>query len=438
MILRGLESRCVTGRDNALTIVAPAAPGGGWDQTARVMQQVLTTLDRSAIVQVENVPGAAGTIGLARFVSAERGNPNALLVTGLVMVSAITSNRAPVSLANTTPIARLTGEFEVIVVPAASPFRTLGNLLDAFKAAPTAIAWGGGSAGGTDDLLVRLIADAVGVAPNRANYIAFSGGGAALAALLGEQVTAGVSGYGEFAGQIESGALRALAISAPVRVAGLDVPTLREQGVALDLSNWRAVVAPPGITEVERDRLIERVEAMARSSQWRDVLQRNGWSDLLLTGVTFRQFLISEQQRVDGVLRRLQADSSQRATAFAFTPMTLPAAALAALGVLTLVLIATRMRQSRPCTGDASVAPTSYRPLQLVALLAIHAVAFSIVGFIPASTTLFIVAARLLGSHRWIRDLGIGAITSTILYVAFTLGLGLSLPADPITRWVTR
>ncbi len=244
-----------------LTIIAPAAPGGGWDQTARVMQRVLLEIEPGASVQVDNVPGAAGTIGLARFIQSERGNPDALLVTGLVMVSGVVINHSPVTLANILPIARLTGEFEVVVVPASSPYRSLGDLLAAFRAAPRAVSWGGGSAGGTDDLLIRLITEQLGLAPSAVNWVAFSGGGAALGAVLGGQVTAGVSGYAEFAGQIEAGQLRILAVSAPERIAGINAPTLREAGVALDLANWRAVVAPPGLSDAERASLTDRVAA---------------------------------------------------------------------------------------------------------------------------------------------------------------------------------
>jgi putative tricarboxylic transport membrane protein len=216
--------------DTPLMIVAPAAPGGGWDQTARALQHVLLAIEPGASVQVDNVAGAAGTIGLARFVTSERGNPRALLITGLVMVSAITTNASPVRLSETTPIARLTGEPEVIVVPAQSPIRTFADLLEAFRSSPSTVAWGGGSAGGTDDLLVRLLAESIGVAPSRANYIAFPGGGAALAALLGGQVTAGVSGYGEFAGQIEAGALRPLALSSTARITASMCPRSRNWG----------------------------------------------------------------------------------------------------------------------------------------------------------------------------------------------------------------
>src|SRR5688572_11044769 len=256
-----------------LRIIAPAAPGGGWDQTARVMQQVL---QRAGIVRtpiVENIPGAAGTIGLARFIGAERGNGDALMVSGLIMLGGIVTHQSPVTLDDVVPIARITGEYEVIAVPASSPFTTLQQLIDAFKARPESISWGGGSAGGSDQILAGLIADAVGVAPSRVYYIAFSGGGESLSAILGGQVSVGVNGLAEFAPHINAGSVRVLAISSGERLAGLDVPTLREQGVEIVFENWRSVVAPPGITPADRDRLARAVEAMVRSTAWREALE---------------------------------------------------------------------------------------------------------------------------------------------------------------------
>jgi putative tricarboxylic transport membrane protein len=414
-----------------LTIVAPAAPGGGWDQTARVMQQTLAHLDPETAVQVENIPGAAGTIGLARFVSAERGSPHALLVTGLVMVSAIVMNHAPVTLNETTPIARLTGEYEVIVVPADSKWQTLGELIAQFKTAPATVAWGGGSAGGTDDLLVRLIASEVGVAPGDANYIAFPGGGAALAALLGGQVTAGVSGYGEFAGQITAGTLRLLAVSAPSRLAGIDAPTLRERGIALDLANWRGVVAPPGLTELERQSLTARVERMAASAEWKAVLDRNGWSDVLLTGAPFRQFLLAEQQRIEQMSRSLaSASATATPTAVAgrllrLTPRTLPLFAVVGMIVLTAFVV---LRAPAKAGGfAAALSAVGTRPLILIAVLFLHAIAMPVIGFIPASAALFTLAARMMGSRRIVFDATVGIAGATALFLVFTRGLGLAL-----------
>src|SRR5690606_6002032 len=200
------------------SIMAPAGPGGGWDQTARSIQTVLQDEKISGSVQVVNVPGAGGTIGLAQFASQNNGNPNALIVGGYVMVGAILTNQSPVTLANVTPIARLTGEAVAVVVPAASDIQTMDDLVAKLKADPGAVAWAGGSAGGADHITAGLIAKAVGVDPTLINYIAYSGGGEALAALLGNQVTVGVSGIGEFASQVETGELRLLAVSSDKRV----------------------------------------------------------------------------------------------------------------------------------------------------------------------------------------------------------------------------
>ncbi len=221
------------------TIIAPANPGGGWDQTARTMQTVMQEDGISPSVQVQNVPGAGGTIGLAQFASQNKGNPDALIVGGFVMVGAILTNNSPVSLKDVTPIARLTGEYEAVVVPAASPIQDMAGLIEALKADPGAVSWAGGSAGGTDHIAVGLIAKAAGVDPTKINYIAYSGGGEALAAILGNQVTAGVSSLGEFDAQVKAGTLRLLAVSSPERIEGADAPTLKEAGLDVELQNWR-------------------------------------------------------------------------------------------------------------------------------------------------------------------------------------------------------
>ena len=414
----------------SLVITAPAAPGGGWDQTARAMQRVLAEIEPGVNVQVDNVPGAAGTIGLARFSQTERGNPGALLITGLVMVSGVITNHSPVSLAGTTPIARLTGEYEIIVVPAASPYRALGDLVAAFRNDPGSISWGGGSAGGTDDLLVRLLAEQVGLPASSVNYIAFSGGGAALAAVLGGQVSAAVSGYQEFAGPVAAGQLRILAVSAPSTVANIDAPTLRDSGIALDLANWRAVVAPPGLSAAEEATLSARITTMATSSQWRAILEKNGWDDQFLAGQPFRQFLLSEQSRIESVLQRLNATSNGAAAALSvtLTPNTLPSlVALVFIGTFGLTLVNTF--QHRP-TFEASGMRMA---MAIVASLAALPIVFVTLGFIAASTLLFAVTATALRGQRpaaraLMFDLAVGAVFSAALFVTFTRGLGVSLP----------
>jgi putative tricarboxylic transport membrane protein len=420
----------VHGDHPPLTIIAPAAPGGGWDQTARAMQRALLSLGTGDVVQVENVPGAAGTIGLARFVSAERGRPEALLVTGLVMVGAIATTRSTASLTDTTPIARLTGEHEVIVVPAASPHRTMRDLLAAFAAAPASVSWGGGSAGGTDDLLVRLIAEAVHVPPAAATYVAFSGGGEALAAVLGGQVTAGVSGYGEFAQSIATSQLRVLATSAPNRDALVDAPTLRESGVDLELANWRAVVAPPGITAAEQAALTGRVRDLVASPSWRETLQRIGWTDAYLDGPAFRQFLLAEQARVHAVIGRLaQRSGTPAPTTWLPTARTAPIAAL----VACLALGVARWWQRRG-GADPGSAATRFAPVvTLLAALGLQAIAMPLVGFVPMAAAVFATTSHALGSRQPLRDVAIGALFAVALAVLFAWGLGVPLPRAGVT-----
>ena len=285
------------------TIMAPAAPGGGWDQTARSMQEALQAEGISGNVQVTNVPGAGGTIGLAQFVNESNGNPNALIVGGYVMVGAILTNASPVTLDMVTPIARLTGEAVVIVVPAASELQTMDDLVAKLKADPGSVAWAGGSAGGADHITAGLIAKTVGVDPTTVNYIAYSGGGEALAALLGGQVTVGISGYSEFAAQIEAGELRLLAVSSDERIPGVDAPTLREAGVDMALQNWRMVAAAPGITEEQKAAITADIEKMVNSASWQTTLETKGWVNTYLAGDDFAAQLAADTEATGAILK---------------------------------------------------------------------------------------------------------------------------------------
>ena len=287
---------------NDLRIIAPAGPGGGWDQTARALADVMAASGATGIT-VENVPGAGGTVGLAQLVDQEKGKPNVMMVNGLVMVGAILTNQSAVNLGMTTPVARLTGEYEVIVVPASSEVKTLADLVAKLKADTGTVAFGGGSAGGTDHILAGLVAKAAGGDVTKLNYVPFSGGGEALAAVMGGHVVAGISGYSEWAGQIASGELRALALSAPERQAGIDIPTLKEQGVDIELANWRAIVAPPGLDEAQTKALRDAVDTAVKSEAWKKVLAEKKWTDLYLPGDDFGKLLEAENARVTEILK---------------------------------------------------------------------------------------------------------------------------------------
>lgn len=286
-----------------LTLMAPAAPGGGWDQTARSMQSALGEAGIVSNVQVVNVPGAGGTIGLAQFVNDSKGDATRLIVGGYVMVGAIIANKSPVSLADVTPIARLTGEFDAIVVPAASPIKTMADLVEKLKADPGSVSWAGGSAGGVDHIAVGLIAKAVGVDPTKINYIPYSGGGEALAAILGNQVTAGISGFGEFEGQIKSGDLRLLALTGGEATA--DKPTLKSLGIDVEVQNWRMVAAASGITAEQKADLVATVEKLVSSDAWKKVLTAKNWENTFLAGGAFETYLAEQVAATTVVLKDL-------------------------------------------------------------------------------------------------------------------------------------
>jgi putative tricarboxylic transport membrane protein len=287
----------------SLRVMAPAAPGGGWDQTSRELQAVLRG-QTGKPVEVYNVGGAGGTVGLAQYVG-KRGDPHELMTMGLIMAGAVETNHSKVRLDQVTPLARLTADYEVIVVPAKSPYRGMGDLAKAMRDDTAAVSIAGGSAGGVEQILAGMVAKAIGADPSKVNYIAHSGGGEALTTILSGRATAGISGISEISEQIEAGKVRALAVSSPRRLSAVNAPTLRESGIQVDLANWRGIVAPPGIKQEDEDALERMLTEMARSPQWKAVLQKRGWQDNFLTGNEFESFMAAEQTRVRGVLNDL-------------------------------------------------------------------------------------------------------------------------------------
>jgi len=274
-----------------MRIMAPAGPGGGWDQTARTIQSTLQAEGLVANIQVENVTGAGGTIGLQQFVNRSTGDANATIVGGYVMVGAIIANNSNVTLADITPLARLTGEYVVVVAAADSPISTAEDLANAMRTDIGGVTWAGGSAGGVDHIAAGLFAKAAGVAPEEINYIPYSGGGEALAAILGGQVTVGISGFSEFSSQIQTGALKVIGITAPERQSYLDAPTFAEQGFAVDVQNWRMIAGAPGITDEQRAALLGVIEKMAASDKWNAELATKGWVNTFLAGDDFAAYL---------------------------------------------------------------------------------------------------------------------------------------------------
>jgi putative tricarboxylic transport membrane protein len=299
LTLAGCAAPAPTAPDETVTIsdlnvIVPADPGGGWDQTGRALADTLTGEGLVDSAGVTNIPGAGGTVGLASL--ATENDPHTLMMMGLVMVGAVETNASANRIEDNTPIARLTEEALVIVVPDASPYDTLEDLVDDIVENGQDVTITGGSAGGADHILVGLLLGAAGLSSDeiteKLNYIPNSGGGEAVTLLLGNNVSAGVSGVGEFVEHIEAGTMRALAVSSDAPVDLLpDTPTIIDEGYDVSLTNWRGVIAPPGIDEADRAALIDLVTQLHDSAAWTAVLEEKGWADAFLAGDEFSDYL---------------------------------------------------------------------------------------------------------------------------------------------------
>jgi putative tricarboxylic transport membrane protein len=283
----------------------PAAPGGGWDGTARAIERAAKVSGLVGNFQFENVGGAGGMIGLPRFVNQRKGQGNSLMVGGSVMVGAGITNKSPVTMRNVVPVARLTEESSVIVVPAGGKIKTWNELVAALKANPKAVSVAGGSAGGTDHIVLGLMIKELGRNPREAAYVAFAGGGPANAAILGNQVTAGISGYSEFEDQIKAGRMIPLAVSGNIRIPGVNVPTMRELGLNVAVANWRGVFAAPGVTTAQRDKLFELMSKLNQSPAWQQELVTRKWTGVFLAELPFEREINKDIAETEAVLKDL-------------------------------------------------------------------------------------------------------------------------------------
>jgi len=287
-----------------LKMMIPANPGGGWDSTGRAFGKALVDSGAASSVSYDNKGGAAGAIGLAQFVNGSKGDPNALMVMGAVMLGGIITGKPPVSLSQATPLARLSSEYNVFVLPGNSPFKTMKDVIEQMKKDPGSVKWGGGSRGSTEHIAAAMIAREVGVDPSKINYVAFRGGGEASAAILGGNVTIGGSGYSESAEYINTGKMRAIAVTSETRLKGIDVPTLKEQGINVVIGNWRGIYGAGGITAEQRKALTELVVKAAKSKSWAESLEKNGWTPALMTGPEFENFVDSEFASLRAVMHK--------------------------------------------------------------------------------------------------------------------------------------
>jgi putative tricarboxylic transport membrane protein len=288
----------------AMRISIPAGRDGGWDKTGRALGSAMREAGVASRIAYANVPGAAGAFGLVQFINGAKGDPDAMLVMGAVMLGGIILRRPPVNLSQITAIARLASEYNVFVVPATSPFKDMAAVVAQLRMDPASVTWGGGSRGSTEHIAAAMIARAAGVDPRKLNYVAFDGGGEAAAAVAAGAVTIGGSGYSEFAGAIRDGRMRPVAVTSGERLRGIAIPTLREQGLDVEIGNWRGVYGAPGITFEQRSALIDRVRAAVESRSWQQALQANGWTPALLTGASFDRFVDHEFESLRTTMRK--------------------------------------------------------------------------------------------------------------------------------------
>ncbi|MBP5073042.1 tripartite tricarboxylate transporter substrate binding protein [Pseudomonas chlororaphis] len=287
---------------DTVKFMAPGSVGGGYDQTARVLGKALLEAGTAKSVTFENKGGAGGTLGLAQFANSTKGDPNALLVVGAIMVTAVEQNKPQISLKDVTPIARLFTEYNVFAVRDESPYKTLEDLLKDFKANPASIKWGGGSKGSIDHIGIAELASKMDVPVNKVNYVAYAGGGEVVAATLGGHITVITGGYAELAKYVQSKQFRLLAIGAPERVPGIDAPTLKENGYDVIIGNWRGVYGAANLTAEQRKEVTDAVLAATNSKVWQDNVKTNAWSPSVLTGDEFGKFVDEEHLRLRAML----------------------------------------------------------------------------------------------------------------------------------------
>ena len=281
---------------SAIKMMIPANPGGGWDSTGRALGKAMQDAGAASSVSYDNKGGAAGAIGLAQFSNSSKGDASAMMVMGAVMLGGIITGKPPVNLTQATPLARLTSEYNVFVLPANSPYKNMAEVVAQLKKDPGSIKWGGGSRGSTEHIAAAMIAREVGVDPSKINYVAFRGGGEAISAILGGNVTVGGSGFSEFAEYITTGKMKPIGVTSAQRLKGAasSIPTLKEQGINVEIGNWRGVYGAPGISAAQRTELIAQIEKATKSKAWAEALQKNDWTPAWLGGDAFAKFVDDE------------------------------------------------------------------------------------------------------------------------------------------------
>ena len=288
---------------NKIDWTVPANPGG-YSLTSNAISDTLKAEGLLSEYTSTFKPGAGGSVGLGAFQEI-KGKPEAALVVGIALTGGMYSNKSPLNLLSSTPIAKVLREYDAIVVPASSKYRTLTQLMDDLKAKPNSVAIAGGSKGGIDHQVIGLLAQKAGIDPTKLNYVVFSGGPEVITSVLSNSTQVGISGSSEFAAFVASGKLRVLGVSSAKSLTGFKGKTFVSQGYDLVYGNWRGIMAPADISAADRLNFIKVIDIMHISPSWKAQLVKNNWDNEFAAGSAFKAFLEKHIPEINAVMKGL-------------------------------------------------------------------------------------------------------------------------------------
>ena len=288
---------------NKIDWTVPANPGG-YSLTSNAISDTLKAEGLLGEYTSTFKPGAGGAVGLGAFQEI-KGKPEAALVTGIAMTGGLYSNKSPLNLLASTPIAKVLREYNAIVVPANSKYRNLKQLMDDLKAKPNSVAIAGGSKGGIDHQVIGLLAQTADIDPTKLNYVVFSGGPEVLTSILSGSTQVGISGSSEFNAFVASGKVRVLGVSSAKPLAGFKGQTFVRQGYNLVYGNWRGVMAPADLSKADYNNFIKVMDIMHISPSWKEQLKKNNWDNEFAAGAEFKSFLEKHIPEINKVMKGL-------------------------------------------------------------------------------------------------------------------------------------
>jgi len=281
----------------------PANPGG-YSLTADAIADTLKAEGLLTSASSVYKPGAGGAVGLGAFQEI-KGKPEAAMITGIAMTGGLYSNKSKLNLLDSTPIAKILREYDGIVVPASSKYRTLKQLMDDLIAKPNSVAIAGGNKGGIDHQVIGLLAQKASVDPTKLNYVVYSGGPEVITSLLSGATQVGISGALDFAPYVTSGKLRYLGVSSAKPLTGIKAKTFTQQGYDLVYGNWRGIMAPADLPKDDYLNFVKVIDIMHVSPSWAAQLKKNNWDNEFAGGLAFKAFLEKHIPEINTVMKGL-------------------------------------------------------------------------------------------------------------------------------------